>query len=324
MPDNASTWIVDALEHGTRLDRFLADRARLGSRARAASALERGKVFVNDAEVSLGDAGRRLDPGDRVRVWMDRPGSATARPRAGQYGDLQIVHEDAALLVVNKPAGLLTVPLERNPGVPSVYDAIEQRLRSHGKRRPIAVHRIDQDTSGLVVFAMDPETAAQLKEQFRRRQPERVYRAVVHGRPLPSTGEWRDHLVWDERALVQKVARPGDPGALEAISLYDVIEPLRDASLLEVQLRTGRRNQIRIQAWLHGHPLVGETRYVDGYQASRTIRFPRHALHACRLGLVHPADGRPVVFEAPAPLDLQDLISRLRRRRGPPPASRRR
>ena len=304
-------WRVEGSEAGVRLDKYLADPDRLHSRARASAALERGKVFVNDVEAALADAGRLLRAGDNVRVWMDRPGSARTRPRTGRHGDLDVVYEDDALVVVNKPAGVLTVPLERNPGVPSVYDLISERDRSRGKRRPFVVHRIDQDTSGLVVFAKDPTVADRLKDQFKRREPERMYWAVVHGTPEPAAGTWRDRLVWDEKALVQKPAR-GDEGK-DATCDYRVVERLRDASLLEVRLHTGRRNQIRIQAQLRGHPLVGETRYVDDAPARRSIAFGRHALHACRLAFLHPADGRALVFEVPPPADLQDLISRLRR-----------
>ena len=304
-------WRVEPADAGLRLDKYLADPDRLRSRARAAAALERGKVFVNGIEAALVDAGRLLRAGDDVRVWMDRPGSARARPRTGRHGGLDVVYEDDAIVVVNKPSGVLTVPLERNPGVPSVYDQIAERDRSRGKRRPFAVHRIDQDTSGLVVFAKDPATADRLKGQFKRREPERMYWAVVHGVPEPETGTWRDRLVWDEKALVQKPAR-GDEGK-DAICSYRVVERLREAALLEVRLHTGRRNQIRIQAQLRGHPLIGETRYIDDAGARRAAAFGRHALHACRLAFVHPADGRALAFDAPPPPDLQELISRLRR-----------
>jgi 23S rRNA-/tRNA-specific pseudouridylate synthase len=207
------------------------------------------------------------------------------------------------------------VPLERNPGVPSVYAQIEQRFRPLGKRRAFVVHRIDQDTSGLVVFARDPDTQARLKQQFKRREPERVYLAVVYGTPAPPSGTWRDHLAWDPKALIQKATHPRDPRATEAISDYRVVEAFRGASLLEVRLRTGRRNQIRLQARLRGHMLVGEDRYTYGPDALRTIPFPRHALHAFRLGFRHPSDDRPVRFEAPPPADFADLIARLRGRR---------
>jgi 23S rRNA pseudouridine1911/1915/1917 synthase len=308
-------WTVDPSEAGIRLDKFLASSDRLGSRGRAAAALERGKVYVNDAEVSLQQASRMLAPGDRVRVWMDRPGSAKPRPRTGPAGDLDIIHEDDEVLVVNKPPGVLSVPLERNPAVPSVYDQIAERFRSHGKRRAFIVHRIDQDTSGLVVFAKSLEVQAHLKAQFKRREAERVYLAVVYGQPDPPLGTWRTHVVWDEKALIQKQTHPRDPRAAEAISHYRVVEVLRGASLIEVRLHTGRRNQIRLQARLHGHTLVGEQRYVYGPEALRAIPFSRHALHAYRLEFRHPADEHPVSFEAPLPQDLVELIARLKGKR---------
>jgi 23S rRNA pseudouridine1911/1915/1917 synthase len=314
MPDGRDEWTVGPEEAGIRLDRFLAAPHRLGSRARAAGALERGKIYVNDVEADLGQAAQGVAAGDRVRVWMDRPGSGRPRAqKAGRTGDLQIVHEDDRLLVANKPAGLLSVPLERNPGVPSVYDLVEQHFRPHGRRRPLVVHRIDQDTSGLVVFAKDTGAQEHLKSQFKRREPERVYRAVVYGYPEPPEGTWRDRLVWDDKALIQKETHPRDPRGTEAISDYRVLERLHDAALIEVRLRTGRRNQIRIQARLRGHTLVGEKRYTYGPESLRPIPFHRYALHAYRLAFRHPTDDRPVEFVAPLPADFDDLLARLRR-----------
>jgi 23S rRNA pseudouridine1911/1915/1917 synthase len=239
---------------------------------------------------------------------------AGGRRAGGRSRDLHVIYEDESLIAVNKPAGLLSVPLDRNPGVPSVLDQIEQRYRSHGKRRPFVVHRIDQDTSGLVVFAKDARAQRALTDQFRRREPERVYRAVVHGYLEPPHGTWRDRLVWDTKALIQKPARANDPRAEDAISEYRVVETLRDASLIEVRLETGRRNQIRIQAALRGHPLVGERRYVSNGDKTRPIPFERQALHAWRLTFRHPVDGRPIELKAPPPADFLDLLTRLRRR----------
>ncbi len=299
-------------EAGARLDKYLAAGTRLGSRSRAASALERGKVYLNGQEASLADAARVMLAGDSVRLWTDRPGSARARPRTGVVDDLDIVYEDERLVVVNKPPGILSVPLERNRGVPSVYDQLEERFRSHGKRRPLSVHRIDQDTSGLVLFAKDAAAQSFLKEQFKRREPERAYLTIVYGQPEPDAGTWRDFLVWDEKALIQKETHPRDPRATEAVTHYRVLEPLRGATLLEVRLHTGRRNQVRIQARLRGHTLVGEQRYVFGPDQLRPIPFGRHALHAYRLVFRHPEDGRRIELEAPPPADFSELISRLR------------
>jgi 23S rRNA pseudouridine1911/1915/1917 synthase len=299
---------VDDAGAGSRLDNYLADAERLGSRGRAQTALARGKVFLNGSEAAVGDAARRLVAGDVVRVWMDRPGSSRVRtPRAARAGELPIVYEDDALVVVNKPPGLLSVPLPDQPDALSVQDLLVVHLRSR-KRRPLAVHRIDRDTSGLVVFATRPAMHARLKEQFRRREPERVYLAVVYGSPSPAEGTWRDYLAWDRDALIQKKTDARDPRAKEAVSRYRLIEEFDGCSLLEVRLVTGRRNQIRLQARLRGHTLVGETRYTFGPRDLRPIPFERQALHAHRLSFQHPETGRKVSFEAPLPDDMKSLL----------------
>ena len=229
---------------------------------------------------------------------------------------LDIVFEDGDLIVVNKPAGLLTVPLERRRSAPSVYDELVVYLRPRGKRRPFVVHRIDEDTSGLVVFAKSEPAQTGLRAQFRRREPRRVYLALVHGRPDPPSGTWRDQIAWDEKMLIQKAARGRD--GEEAISEYRVRESYRGASLLEVRLVTGRRNQIRIQAHLHGCPLVGEKRYKDDEGPAGPIRLERQALHAWQLAFVHPSSGRLAEFEAPLPADFAALLERLRPRNRSP------
>jgi len=308
-----SEWVVQPAEAGLRLDKYLASPDRLGSRARAFTGLERGKVFLDGEEAGTAQAAARLAAGQRVRVWMDRPGTAAARRPRAQAGDLSIIFEDEVLLVVNKPAGLLSVPLERKSDAPSVFEQIEDYFRPFGKRRPFVVHRIDQDTSGLVVFAKDARSQSRLKAQFKRREPERTYLTIVYGHPDPPEGTWRNHLVWDEKALIQKETHPRDPQGTEAVSAYRVLESFRDTSLVEVRLQTGRRNQIRIQARLRGHTLVGEKRYTYGPDSLRTIQFERHALHAWKLAFDHPADERPLAFEAPPPADFAALIERLRR-----------
>ena len=269
-------------------------------------------MFLNDREAASADAAVRLQAGDDVRVWMDRPGTAKRRAVLGAARDLPILHEDDAIVVVNKPPGILAVPLRRRADARSVLDDLEQYLRKRSKRRPFVVHRIDRDTSGLVVFARMAAAQERLKEQFKRHRPERVYLAVVYGHPDPPSGTWRDHLVWDADSLIQKETHPRDPRGKEAICRYRVVERLRGASLVEVTLVTGRRNQIRIQARLHGHTVVGEQRYTFGPEHLRPIPFPRQALHAFRLAFEHPTDGRHMRFEVPLPPDMADLVDRLR------------
>jgi len=309
---------VSPSEAGTRLDRFLAASDRLTSRSKALAALERGKILLNGETATAKDAGRPLAAGDAIRLWMDRPGSARAVPRPFREGRLDVLYEDASLVVVNKPAGLLAVPLQEKGNEPSVLDDLDAHLRTRGRSRALVVHRIDRDTSGLVVFAKNAAAQARLRNQFRRREPERIYWAVVYGHPEPPAGTWRDHLVWDRKALIQKQTHARDPQAKEAIAEYRVLEDFVETALIEVRLRTGKRNQIRLQARLRGHTLVGERRYVFGPDALRTVAFPRQALHAARLGFVHPESGKPLRFDAPLPADFTALLARLRReRRGP-------
>jgi len=305
-------WTIAQADAGTRLDKFLAAPDRVGSRAKVVTALERGKVFLNDVECAVGDASKRLVADDVVRVWMDRPGSATRRPGPYKTGALDILFEDDALIVLNKPAGLLSVPLERRSQSPSIVSLLEDYFRSSGKRKPFVVHRIDLDTSGLVVFAKTARAQATMKDQFRRREPERVYWAVVYGHPEPARGTWRDRLVWDTKALIQKQTHPSDPAGVDAECHYRVPERFAETSLVELRLHTGKRNQIRIQARLRGHTLVGEKRYVYGPDALRPIAFARQALHAHRLAFRHPGDDRRLEFEAPLPGDLSRLLTTLR------------
>jgi 23S rRNA pseudouridine1911/1915/1917 synthase len=308
-----TSWTISLANEGIRLDKFLAAPDRLGSRGRAADALQRGKVFLNEREVSPRDGARRLASGDQVRVWVDRPGTAHRRTtRAARPGELEILYEDDVLIAVNKPPGLLTVPLARRGDATSVQQLLDEHLRTRGRRRALAVHRIDRDTSGVVVFATRADAQARLKEQFRRREPERVYLAIVHGVPAPEQGAWRDTLAWDAEALIQRKATAADARGREARSDYRVVDRLGRASLVEVRLVTGRRNQIRIQSSLHGHSLVGEQQYMPGPEPVGRIEFSRQALHALRLGFRHPVSGRPLRLEAPLPADMLALISRLR------------
>ena len=304
-------WTVSDQERGVRLDKFLAADDRLGSRRRASVALDRGKVFINGVEAAPDAGATKLGTGDRIRVWMDRPGSSRSRGPS-RAGDLHILFEDQAIIVLDKPAGLLAVPLERKEHADSVVDQLVTYLRPQGKRKPLVVHRIDRDTSGLVVFAKTAAAQGALREQFKRHTAERVYRAVVYGHPSPPSGTWRDRLVWDGKALIQKETHPRDPKGKDAVCRYETLEKFEGTSLIEVRLETGKRNQIRLQARLRGHTLVGETRYVYGPEALRPIDFPRQALHAFRLGFTHPVTRAPLRFEAPPPEDFAGLVSRLR------------
>lgn len=306
---------VVAAAAGERLDKWLAEASRLGSRRRATEALLHGRVWVNEVEMTLRNAARPLAAGDAVRIWIDRPGSAN-RLGPRRSAGLDIVYEDADVLVLNKPAGLLSVPLPKGRDGESLADRVARHWRSHQGREALPVHRLDRDTSGLVVFARSPRAQGRLRDQFASRTPERVYLAIVYGAPDPPTGEWRTWLRWDPAAHVQHVATARTVGVHEARSTYRVIESIDEgrAALVEVRLITGKRHQIRAQAWLAGHPLVGERVYTgDPAPApAQPVAFARQALHAQKLGFAHPISGSPLRFELPLPYDMRQLLGMLR------------
>src|SRR5262249_26868710 len=151
--------------------------------SRALDAIAKGKVFINDIEQTTKDASRKLQAKETVRIWMDRPGSAQRRYSERHTSGLHLLYEDASIIVINKPAGLLSVPLPSGPDQPSLLDQVKTHLKSHRKLDPLVVHRIDRDTSGIVLFAKTHEAQLRLKDQFERREATRIYLAIVHGHP---------------------------------------------------------------------------------------------------------------------------------------------
>jgi len=195
----------------------------------------------------------------------------------------------------------------------TLLDLLTDRLRDSGRVRPHVVHRIDRDTSGLVLFALTSTARDRLKTQFERRTPDRRYLAVVNGRPVPTAGVWRDRLVWDKERLIQKRAHLEEARGKDAEARYRVLEQFPAQALLEVALVTGKRNQIRVQAGVRGYPLVGERLYRFGRPPdANEPAFPRQALHAATLGFTHPLTGRQVSFTSPLPDDMQRLLANLR------------
>jgi 23S rRNA pseudouridine1911/1915/1917 synthase len=244
--------------------------------------LESGRVRVNGAVVRRGDAA--VTAGDRVELGAPPP-PALPPP-------LRLVHEDAALLVVDKPAGLLTIA-DAGERERTVYRMLRDWLDAREAGRVFVVHRLDRETSGLLVFARTAAAKAALQAQFRARTPERVYVARVEGQVREAEGTLTSRLV-EDRSLRVRPAGPGGRGRA-AITRYRVRERDRDETLLELTLVTGRRGQIRAQLAALGHPIVGDRVY-----GTRRDGLRRLALHATRLGFVHPGGGR-VVFESPPP-----------------------
>ena len=312
-------WVIAADAAGMRLDLWLARHAGAGSRSRAAAWLERGKVFVDGQAAGPDEAAHRLIPGARIGVWMNRPGSAKAADRAAHERRhlLRIVAEDPEFIVADKPAGLLVEPLPGRAGEQvTLLDLVRHHLRHEPRPALYVVHRIDRDTSGLVLFARTAEARDALKDQFERRTPVRVYQAVVEGTVSPPRGTWKDQLAWDAARLRQRKALATDARGKEAVAEYVVLDQFEAAALVKVSLVTGKRNQIRVQASLRGHPLLGERQYRFGAPppASGLSRIGRQALHAWRLGFRHPSTGRQVTLTAAPPDDFRRLLAALRDR----------
>ena len=313
-------WIVESADAGMRLDQWLAGRTDAGSRSRASQWLSRGKVYVDGHPAEPAARADRVMAGQRVSVWMDRPGSSKPADRA--VGDvrhlLNVIHQDDAIVVLDKPVGVLVEPLPDRAGEENtLLDLLADHYRHEPRARSYVVHRIDRDTSGLVLFARTVLARDALKEQFEQRTPERVYQAVVLGHPLPPQGTWRDKLAWDPAALRQRQAHGRDARGKDAVAEYRVLEQFAEAALIEVSLVTGKRNQIRVQAAMRGHPLLGERQYRFGVPLESPGLPPvdRQALHAWKLGFVHPATGRRVTYTSPLPEDLETLLRALRKRK---------
>lgn len=248
--------------------------------------LATGRVRVNGETVR--DPRRPLAPGDRVEVAGRRRGPPLAH-------GLEIVHEDADLLVVLKPSGLLTVATARERRR-TAYAALRAHLAA---RRPperlFVVHRLDRDASGLLVFAKAPEVKATLQADFAAHAVDRTYVAVVEGRVRHAAGVIDARLIDDVPGRVRVTRDPGRGRA--AVTRWRLLRAGADRSLLEVRLETGRRNQIRAHLASIGYPLVG-----DGVYGGRSEA--RLALHARALGFTHPTSGSRLRFEAPVPAAL--------------------
>jgi 23S rRNA pseudouridine1911/1915/1917 synthase len=309
---------------GERLDRFLAGAQPDLSRSRIQRLIEAGAVTVNGrpARVAL-----RLRAGDRVRYEPPSPRRpARLDPEAMA---LRVVYEDDDLLVVDKPAGLVVHPgagvargtlvhglLHRDPGIAGVG----------GEGRPGIVHRLDRDTSGLMVVARTARAHRALVEALRRREVRRVYRALVWGDVPGEGGEIAGAIGRDprDRQRMSVVSR----GGKSALTRWRVISRFGPATLVEARLESGRTHQIRVHFAHRRMPVVGDPLYggrgkkqLSGGEAERRLAtallecLPRQALHASELALAHPVTGRPLRWTTPVPEDFARALEVLRRYR---------
>jgi 23S rRNA pseudouridine1911/1915/1917 synthase len=313
---------------GVRLDVFVAGADAALSRSRAKALILDGNVAIGGATVV--EPKRVVNAGDVVIVALPPP--APAKP-AAEAIPLAIVHEDDDIIVIDKPAGLVVHPA---PG--HSQGTLVNALIAHcgdslsgigGERRPGIVHRLDKDTSGLLVVAKNDRAHAALAKQFaahgRDGELDRMYRALVWGAPVPATGKIETEIGRSSRNRQKMAVTPGR--GRPAVTHYRVAETYRHgatpvAALLEVTLETGRTHQIRVHLAGIGHPVIGDQSYGPGMAtkaatlpepAAGLVRaFRRQALHAAILGFRHPQSGKKMRFEAALPPDLAAVVAALR------------
>ncbi len=304
---------------GQRTDRFLADAIGTVSRSRV-KALMQGGAVLRDG-IALHDPADPVRVGARFIIQAPAPVSATPQPQVIPF---TILHEDADLIVLDKPAGLVVHPAPGNQD-----GTLVNALLAHcgdtlpgigGERRPGIVHRLDKDTSGVMVVAKTESALARLSAAFAARDLDRAYLALAWGVPAAMHGEVEGAIGRDprDRKRMAIVSR----GGKHALTRYTVLRAWPSAAtLLECVLATGRTHQIRVHLAGIGHPLVGDPVYLRRVPAAAKalaeptrgtlLDFPRQALHAARLGFSHPRTGQTMLFERPMPPDMQALVAAL-------------
>jgi 23S rRNA pseudouridine1911/1915/1917 synthase len=311
---------AESADAGGRVDRFLAARLPALSRARLQALIAAGAV-CRDATL-LRDASEAVRGGALYTVTVPPP--RPARPE-GQMIPLTILFEDRDLVVLDKPPGLVVHPAPGNEDGTLVNALIAHcgaELAVGGEQRPGIVHRLDKDTSGVMVAAKTEVALAGLAAAFAGRTADRSYLALVWGCPAPTVGEIEGPIGRDPRDRKRMAIRPHG-GGREALTRYRTLRAWAGGavSLLECRLATGRTHQIRVHLAARGHPLVGDPVYLrrvpaqarglDAGLRSQLLDFPRQALHAARLGFVHPRTGVALAFETPPPPDMTVLLAAL-------------
>jgi 23S rRNA pseudouridine1911/1915/1917 synthase len=307
---------------GQRLDRVLAAKLADLSRSRIQALIASGQLMIDGSPAT--SASQKLKAGQRLSLNIPPPVDPIPR---GQDIPLDIVYEDEHLIIINKPAGLVVHPAPGSPESTLVNALIHHCGASlsgiGGVRRPGIVHRIDKDTSGLMVVAKDDQAHAGLADQFARHDLDRVYNAIVWGAPTPLVGRvegdiGRHPTNRQKMAIVKS-------GGKHAVTHYRTLKRFGAAdspvaSLVECKLETGRTHQIRVHMTSLGHPLLGDaiygrpTRHGRGLtpeQKNTLQSFPRQALHATVIGFIHPVTGNPLKFEAGYPSDILELLGTL-------------
>jgi 23S rRNA pseudouridine1911/1915/1917 synthase len=293
-----------------RLDTWLAEVVPEHSRSRWQSLIKEGRVTVNGA---LCKANLKIRAGDRAEWAIPDP--AAAEPQAEDIS-LNVLYEDRNMIVINKPAGLVV-----HPAVGNETGTLVNALLHHcndltgigGEKRPGIVHRLDKDTSGVMVAAKNEKAMNELARQFKERETAKEYLTIVWGVPYGKRGTIETTI--GRNPLHRKKMAVNVRNGREAVSHYEVLEALGEAALVQIKIETGRTHQIRVHMAHIKNPVIGDTVYGRG--RASTIKADRQMLHAAKLSLNHPISGKRMTFEAPLPQDMETLLRQLRGLRRP-------
>jgi 23S rRNA pseudouridine1911/1915/1917 synthase len=319
------TIVADKGQEPYRIDKFLMNRIEGATRNKIQQAIEAERVLINDKPIK---SNYKVKAHDRIVVYESRlPETTDIIP---ENIPLDIVYEDDELMIINKPAGIVVHPGSGNKsgtlinGVAYYLKEEDPKISEDTLQRFGLVHRIDKNTSGLLVIAKTPKAMTHLAKQFFNHTVHRRYVALVWG-DLDAEGTIIAHVGRHQRFRKMFTAYPDGEHGKDAITHYKVLEKFNYVTLVECRLETGRTHQIRVHMQYIGHPLFNDDTYggdriVKGTVFSKYKQFvdncfalcPRHALHAQQLGFIHPATGKEMLFEAALPTDMDSLINKWR------------
>ena len=316
--------VVDKGQNPLRIDKYLMNFIQNATRNKIQAAAKDGSIFVNDIAVK---SNYKVKPFDVIRVKFEHPPFENLL--VGEDLPLDIVYEDDDLLVVNKPAGIVVHPGHGNYSGTLINALIFhfENLPKNSSDRPGLVHRIDKDTSGLLVVAKTEHAMAHLSKQFKDKTSEREYVAIVWGNVKEDEGTVEGHIGRHPKNRLQNTVYEGDDAykGKPAVTHYKVIERLGYVTLLSCKLETGRTHQIRVHMKYIGHTLFNDERYggnliLKGTTFTKYKQFvsncfkvlPRQALHAKTLGFEHPVTGKQMSFNTDVPEDMQKCIEKWR------------
>ncbi len=315
-------FVVDPGQSLLRIDKFLSGKLQGVTRSKIQNGIEAGFVKVNDQVIK---SNYKVHPADVITISLPKPPRDTdVKP---ENIPLNIVFEDDHLLVINKPAGMVVHPAYQNWSGTLVnaltYHFQQLPTMPGNDGRPGLVHRIDKDTSGLLVIAKDEHTLTHLAKQFYDHSIERKYWAVVWGEPVPSDGTINVNVGRSLKDRRVTAAFPEGDFGRTAITHYKTLQTLRYVTLIECQLETGRTHQIRAHMKHIGHPLFNDATYGGDQPLKGTVFtkykqfvdncfevMPRQALHAKTLGFIHPHTNKFVMFESELPEDFKNLLAK--------------